>query len=86
MRATEDVQTEGDGEIVGQALPSASDFRELREHWRIVPDDSGTRVHYAATMMPKFFVPPLIGPWLIKATLRRELATSARRIERLSHE
>ena len=80
----EDVRSNADGSIEGKAVPAQSDFHELNERWRILPDGDATRVRYEASMKPKFFVPPLIGPWLMKIKMRDELRASAQRLEALA--
>ena len=81
---TEDVYTEPNGDIVTFALPEESDSLRARERWHIVPEGEGTRVEYTAEMVPRFFVPPLIGPVIMKSKIRRELRASVERLERLT--
>ena len=85
IKEVEDVHAIGDGGIEGNAIPAQSDFHYLHERWQILPDNGGTRVRYTAAMKPKFFVPPLVGPWLMKIKMRDELQTSAQRLEALAH-
>lgn len=85
INQVEDVRATTNGEIEANAIPALSDFNYLRERWRILPDDGGTRVRYEAAMVPKFFVPPLVGPWLMKIRMRDELRASAQRLETLAN-
>jgi hypothetical protein len=78
------VETRGNGDILTLADPAASDFRHARELWQLQPHAGGTRLTYQAEFEPAFFVPPLIGPWLIKARLRSELEDIAARLEQLA--
>jgi hypothetical protein len=84
MMKTEWVYTAPNGVITTRAIPSESDFSYAVERWRIVADGRGTRVTYRSTAVPKFRVPPLIGPWLIRMVLRHELERSVRRLKRLA--
>ena len=46
--------------------PEHSDLREGRTLWRLHPDNGGTRLVIEAQMVPDFWVPPLLGRYLIK--------------------
>jgi hypothetical protein len=55
--------------------PNANDFRFGELGWHLQPSgDGGTRVRFDAELEPAFWVPPVIGPWILKYTLR-SLAT-----------
>lgn len=71
-------------EIVAVALPEASDFRYSRERWRFSAEGDGTLLHYDFEMEPGFWVPPVIGPFMIKRTLRADGAEAIDRIEALA--
>ena len=81
-----DVTERPDGTITARIEPDLSDFREATEHWRIVPDRGQTRLLYQAQLVPKFYVPPLVGPWLLKRHIRRTLEYSAVKLETLANE
>ena len=68
-------------EIVAVALPEASDFRYSRERWRFKAEGQGTLLRYDFEMEPAFWVPPVIGPFIIKRTLRADGAEAIDRIE-----
>lgn len=72
------------GEITTFALPDQSDFLYAREVWRITGDDTHTRVEYQAELVPAFFVPPLIGPYLLQKKIRSLLTQTAHNLERLA--
>lgn len=71
-------------EIVAVAVPSESDFRYCRERWRLVEERGGTLLLYDFEMEPDFWVPPVIGPWIIKRTLREDGIDVIDRIESLA--
>jgi hypothetical protein len=73
-----------DGELRMHNVPALSDFTEGEEVWQLQPEGRTTRLRYQANMVPKFFVPPVIGPLVIKAVIRRELRESAQRVEALA--
>ena len=63
------------------ASPEASDFHFADETWTFAPDDGGTVVTYNLLMKPKFWVPPGIGPWVIKRKLKSGGSDAIDRIE-----
>jgi len=56
--------------IEATVLPQDSDFRRGRAQWRLIAEGDSTLMQFRAELVPDFFMPPLIGPWLI----RREMA------------
>jgi hypothetical protein len=80
----EDVVAEPNGDITTRALPEQSDFRVATERWRIQPEGNGTRFLYQAHLEPDFFIPPFVGPYIMRRVLERELRESAVRFERLA--
>lgn len=78
-----DVETRLDGAVM-LTDPRESDFHSAEERWRIEALSHQTRIRYDAQFAPNFFVPPLIGPWLLKIRIRDELETTAKRVEALA--
>ena len=68
------------------ADPERSDFEVSNETWTFVEAEGGTIVTYHLHMRPGFWVPPAIGPYLIKRKLRREGGRALDRIEALAQE
>jgi len=68
------------------ALPEQSDFRLSTSEWTLEPEESGTSMTYRLVMEPDFWVPPLIGPWVLKQRLARGGRGAINRIERLARE
>lgn len=66
------------------ADPEKSDFRQADEVWEFSEEAGGTRVVYRLKMEPAFWVPPAIGPWMIKRKLRKEGAEAIDRIEEVA--
>lgn len=82
-----DIAARPQTEILVTEAPEQSDFREGSEHWRVAAEGARTRLHYTAELVPDFFIPPLIGPVVVKYFLRREIRLTAIEIEALaSHE
>ena len=84
VRKTEYVFQGAGGVITTLAIPAQSDFRYQWERWHIQAVPGGTRISYHSGLEPKFYVPPLIGPWLIRRTVRHDLTESVHRLQRLA--
>lgn len=84
MRRVMTVQRTDSSAILRLADPAESDFSYANEIWRVHPHGRGTRLTYEAEFEPNFFVPPLIGPWLIKLQLRAALEEVVINLERLA--
>jgi hypothetical protein len=71
-------------EIVAVAEPEDSDFNYSRERWRLQTEGEGTLLIYDFEMEPGFWVPPVIGPYVIKRSLRTGGSDAIDRIEALA--
>jgi len=70
-----------DRTIEAVMLPEHSDFRAGTARWRFTGDGSTTELYFSEELEPDFWVPPVIGPWLIERELVREVAVTVRYIE-----
>ncbi len=70
--------------IRASADPDRSDFEVSDETWEFREEADGTVVVYAFRMKPKFFIPPLIGPAILKSKLRNGGIHAIERIEALA--
>ena len=66
--------------------PEKSDFHISNERWDFREEDNGTVVVYHLEMKPKFFIPPLIGPVILKNKLKRSSGEAIDRIEAVAKE
>jgi hypothetical protein len=57
-------------------------MRRMRGEWRIERTDTGIRLGYEAEMEPDFWVPPLIGPAVMRRDVASQVAGVVREIER----
>ena len=78
---TETVYTEEDMHLHVVTDPEVSDFKSGITDWWILPDGNGSRVIYIAEMEPDFYVPPIIGPFVMKSELRNGILTSLENLE-----
>lgn len=78
------VESKKNIEISAVIDPEASDFHFSNESWKFEARDGGTVVVYDLEMSPKFWLPPGIGPYLIKRKLRKNGGQAIGRIEVLA--
>ncbi|HMM76235.1 MAG TPA: hypothetical protein PJ986_11040 [Gammaproteobacteria bacterium] len=83
----EHLETRDDGTIVATIAPDEGNIHQGHTEMKIegLPDGS-TRITATAEQEPAFFIPPLLGPLLMKRSFLRETAETARRIEALARE
>ena len=72
--------------IRSTAEPELSDFSFSQEEWRFKPEGRGTLVAFDFEFEPKFWVPPLIGPYILQRKLENDSAGAIDRIEAIAHE
>ena len=84
VKRTVDIEARPQTEILVSEVPGQSDFRDGHEHWRISAEGANTRLQYSAELVPDFFIPPLIGPVVVKYFLRREIRLTALEVEALA--
>ncbi|WP_298134262.1 SRPBCC family protein [Acidiferrobacter sp.] len=77
---TESMTTHGRRFVRGIIIPELSSFRSGYSQWRLRAVPGGTQARFEATLTPAFFIPPLIGPWLIRGKLVHEMRTTASRL------
>ena len=71
-------------EIVAITDPEGSDFNYSRERWQLKSEGEGTLLIYDFEMEPGFWVPPIIGPYVIQRSLRSDGTDAIDRIEALA--
>jgi hypothetical protein len=68
--------------IEAVTVPDASDFRSGFARWRLSsPTATTTELQFTQTFEPDFWVPPVIGPWLIERKLVSEFRDTSAYIE-----
>ena len=68
-------------ELLAFTDPQTSDFHQSDERWDFAARNGGTVVKYNLEMSPKFWIPPGIGPYLIKRKLKKGGERAIDRIE-----
>jgi len=62
--------------------PRHSDFKSATTEWWILPyGDESTKVIYDAQMTPDFYIPPIIGRFILKSKMRERIVTSFEKLE-----
>lgn len=72
------------GDIYLIARPGMGDFRSGQAHCRLRASGSGTDLEFTAEVSPAFFVPPVIGPWLLARWLRGAALQASTNLEALA--
>ncbi len=70
LRHVMDFRTPDPWTVEAHTVREGSDFRHGRTRWRILPEGAGTRLRMESELEPAFWVPPLIGPWVLRMKLR----------------
>ena len=79
----EDVRETRDNYLESDAVPELSDVEYAHAKWFLMARDSGTEVIYETHMKVKFWLPPFIGPAVVKRKLEKNIIETARNMERL---
>ena len=72
--------------IRSDVFPERSDFSSSTAEWTLTPEGGGTRVHYRMALEPDFWLPPMVGPTLLRRILLRGGVDAVERIEELAQE
>jgi hypothetical protein len=72
------------GDLEAVVVPEASDFSYGLARWQFRPAGAATELHFHAELQPAFWIPPVIGPWLVERSLREEAERTSAGIERLA--
>jgi len=78
------VEAQHNQDLRAVADPLVSDFQQFEESWQFSEEDGGTSVRYQLQMVPDFWVPPAIGPFVIKRKLRNDGGDALDRIEAIA--
>ncbi|MEM6640744.1 MAG: SRPBCC family protein [Pseudomonadota bacterium] len=81
IERTETISVEPPVSIVTNVIPDKSDVGYGRSEWSLKQHDGATYVGFEMQMEPKFWVPPVIGPFFIRRFLADGSADAADRLE-----
>lgn len=86
IHQVQDVIEAYDGSVTAIVIPERSDFRHGYARLNLWQEPGGTRVLIRSEVEPDFWIPPLIGPWLIKRKLRSEALETVDNLERVAQQ
>lgn len=85
VKLVEEIRVESDMRVAVTILPEQSDLNYGWSSWEVSPsDDGGSLVRYELEMQPGFWVPPVIGPMIMKKVARSRGLRAARRVEAIA--
>jgi hypothetical protein len=84
LHQVQDVIEAQDGSVTATVLPGQSDFRYGVARLNLWQEPDGTRVLIRGELEPDFWIPPVIGPWLVKRKLISEALDTVRNLERVA--
>lgn len=82
----QDVEELPGGIIITTVVPEKSDFDYAHTRWKISPEGGRTHVSFSTDLKPSFWIPPLIGPPLIKNKLIDEALATIEGLEKLAQD
>lgn len=68
--------------IFSETDDAHSDFRDGHAEWRLSEVPDGTRIEYRLTISPTLFVPPFVGPAMVRRAMARATLATIEGIER----
>jgi hypothetical protein len=78
------IEMEANKFITATVDPEVSDFHYSKEAWYFAEEGDGTMLIYDVDIKPKFWVPPIIGPYFLKRKLKSGSANAIDRIEAIA--
>ncbi|GMQ89123.1 MAG: hypothetical protein BMS9Abin09_0577 [Gammaproteobacteria bacterium] len=84
VHQVQDVIESQDGTVTALVVPEQSDFRYGYARLNLWQEAEGTRILIRSEVEPDFWIPPLIGPWLIKRKLLSETLETVDNLEQLA--
>jgi hypothetical protein len=76
---------EVDNSIITKIIPEQSDYKFGKTVWRVNSvDDEHSRIQLFCELEPDFWIPPFIGPYLLKRKMMSEAKKTINRIEELT--
>jgi len=86
VEKVERLDVEVNRRILATVIPELSNLEQGETEWVLSPDGTGTRLTYRMQFVPKFWIPPLIGPPIMRHVLARSGADDLQKLENLARE
>ena len=84
LERVEKVRVLPSGDLHAEIIPELSQFKSGQTHWRIKPQGDYCEVTYLSDMEPDIYIPPVVGKFLIKKSIREGMHTSFVNLENIS--
>ena len=81
IRQVQDMVEYAPALIKATILPELSDFESGHASWDLVVADNVTYMQFSTEVDPAFWVPPLIGTWLVEREMTKQVQETAMYIE-----
>jgi hypothetical protein len=75
-----------EGLLEAEIDPADSDFEYGTARWELTPAATGSHLELLVEVRPRFWVPPVVGPWLVREALRAQAQRTAEGLERRAAE
>lgn len=85
IERVEKLTVEPGRKITAVAVPEESDVEFSTAYWVFEAEAGGTRIDYQLDFKPDFWVPPVLGPMIIRAKLRSYAREAAVRVEEMAN-
>lgn len=72
------------GDLQADIVPEFSDFKSGRTLWQIKGMGEKSEVNYFSDMEPDVFIPPVVGKFLLKKSIKKEMQISFTNLEKIS--
>ena len=84
LERVEKVRILPSGDLHAEIIPELSQFKSGQTHWHIEPLGNYCEVTYLSDMEPDMYIPPVVGKFLIKKSIREGMLTSFMNLENIS--
>lgn len=84
LKRVDIVSTLPSGDLQAEIVPELSDFRSGIAVWKITPRGDCSELVYEAHLEPDFFIPPFVGPYVVKKSLEDEFTATFGRVEKIA--
>lgn len=81
IRQVQDIVEYGPALIKAAILPELSDFESGSARWDLIIADNVTYMQFSTEVDPAFWVPPLVGTWLLEREMTKQVQETAMYIE-----
>lgn len=86
LKQIQDMYRGEDGLLTARIAPDGSDFKGGSASWQLSDRQGGTYLVFNASLEPDYWIPPLIGPLLLRHMMHREAVSTVAGLERLYKE